>query len=135
MRFPPPARYLAPLLALVFGLVVTWFDYALNLSNDLKRHLSDVEEHANATGARLSKLSAQLLPRGETSLLENDLIASADYIIDLGPEGGDRGGKIISQGTPREIISNTESITAQFLKKELENNFVSGNFRLKQAFN
>ena len=78
MRFPPPARYFAPLLVLVFGLAVTLLDYELNLSNDLERHLSDVQEHANATGTRLAKLSAQLLPKGETELLESDLIASAD---------------------------------------------------------
>ena len=78
MRFPPPARYFAPVLVLVFGLAATLLDYELNLSNDLERHLADVQEHANATGARLAKLSAQLLPQGGTKLLESDLIASAD---------------------------------------------------------
>lgn len=78
MRFPPPARYFAPILVLVFGLAIIWFDYELNLFNDLHRHLSDVKEHANATGTRLAKLSAQLLPQGGTQLLESDLIASVD---------------------------------------------------------
>ncbi len=78
MRFPPPARFFAPLLALVFGLAVTVFDYELNLSNDLDRHLADLQEHSNATGTRLAKLSAQLLPRGEISVLASDLASAAD---------------------------------------------------------
>jgi len=43
----------------------------------------------------------------------------ADYIIDMGPEGGARGGQILCTGTPEEIVKNKESFTAKFLKKEL----------------
>ncbi|HUH34767.1 MAG TPA: excinuclease ABC subunit UvrA [Moheibacter sp.] len=48
-----------------------------------------------------------------------DVIKLADYVIDLGPEGGKNGGKIIAKGTPEAIIQNKKSLTAQFLKKEM----------------
>ncbi|MFW6245160.1 MAG: ATP-binding cassette domain-containing protein, partial [Fibrobacterota bacterium] len=49
-----------------------------------------------------------------------DVIKCADYIIDLGPEGGDKGGTVISQGTPEQIAADPTSITGQYLKKELQ---------------
>ena len=51
-----------------------------------------------------------------------DVIKTADYIIDIGPEGGDRGGTIIAKGTPEEVAEVPESYTGQFLKKILGNN-------------
>ncbi|MGB4444787.1 MAG: hypothetical protein WBI58_00870, partial [Dysgonamonadaceae bacterium] len=48
-----------------------------------------------------------------------DVIKCADHIIDLGPEGGEEGGYIMVTGTPEQICKNTESYTAQYLKKEL----------------
>lgn len=48
-----------------------------------------------------------------------DVIKTADYIIDLGPEGGDRGGSIVATGTPEEVAENPASYTGQFLKKVL----------------
>ncbi len=50
-----------------------------------------------------------------------DVIKCADWIIDLGPEGGDEGGTIVATGTPEEIAQNEKSYTGQFLKKVLEN--------------
>ncbi|ACL70371.1 excinuclease ABC subunit UvrA [Halothermothrix orenii] len=50
-----------------------------------------------------------------------DVIKAADYIIDLGPEGGDRGGQVIATGTPEEVAANPESYTGQFLSKYLNN--------------
>lgn len=50
-----------------------------------------------------------------------DLIKTADYIIDLGPEGGDKGGEIVAVGTPEQIIKNDKSYTGKFLKKFIEN--------------
>lgn len=50
-----------------------------------------------------------------------DVIKTADYIIDMGLEGGGKGGKIIAEGTPEEIIKNKKSYTAKFLKEELIN--------------
>ena len=49
-----------------------------------------------------------------------DLIKTADYIIDLGPEGGEKGGQIIAVGTPEQITRNEQSYTGKFLKKYLE---------------
>ncbi|HZY43399.1 MAG TPA: hypothetical protein VFF70_01515, partial [Anaerolineae bacterium] len=49
-----------------------------------------------------------------------DIIKVADHLIDLGPEGGQRGGYIVATGTPEEIAANKESHTGQFLKKHLQ---------------
>ena len=48
-----------------------------------------------------------------------DVIKCADYIIDMGPEGGDGGGRVIAEGTPEEVMKNKKSFTGQFLKKML----------------
>jgi len=48
-----------------------------------------------------------------------DVIKSADYLIDLGPEGGDEGGRVIAEGTPEQVSMNTSSYTGQFLKDKL----------------
>ena len=50
-----------------------------------------------------------------------DVIKSADWVIDLGPEGGDKGGCIIASGTPEELSKNNKSYTGKFLKKILNN--------------
>ena len=52
-----------------------------------------------------------------------DMIKVADYIIDLGPEGGDRGGTVIGTGSPEELAEIEESYTGQFLKKVLERGY------------
>ena len=49
-----------------------------------------------------------------------DVIKTADYIIDLGPEGGDRGGMVVATGTPEELIRSRKSSTAKYLKKMLK---------------
>jgi excinuclease ABC subunit A len=49
-----------------------------------------------------------------------DVIKMADYIIDLGPEGGDAGGEVVAEGAPEEIIKNKNSYTAKYLKTKLE---------------
>jgi len=48
-----------------------------------------------------------------------DIIKSADYIIDLGPEGGDRGGEVIAVGTPEQVAATPESYTGQYLVRVL----------------
>ena len=63
----------------------------------------------------------RLVEKGNTVLViehNMDVIKVADHIIDLGPEGGDRGGRVVAEGNPLELIKNKESITAEFLKKE-----------------
>ncbi len=50
-----------------------------------------------------------------------DLIKTADYIIDLGPDGGDAGGKVIAKGTPEEVAANEDSYTGHYLREKLKN--------------
>jgi excinuclease ABC subunit A len=64
----------------------------------------------------------RLVDRGNTVLViehNMDVIKVADHIIDLGPEGGERGGQIVCQGTPEEIAISGKGYTAEFLFKEL----------------
>lgn len=49
-----------------------------------------------------------------------DVIKTADYIIDMGPEGGDRGGTVVAYGTPEEVAKNKSSYTGQYIKKYLD---------------
>jgi excinuclease ABC subunit A len=79
-------------------------------------HLADVE--------RLVAVLQALVDRGHTLVvIEHNLevIKAADYIIDLGPEGGDAGGEVVARGSPRELLGQTErSYTARYLKDYLE---------------
>ena len=64
----------------------------------------------------------KLVDKGNTVLIIEhnlDVIKMADYIIDMGPEGGDRGGRIVCQGTPEEVVQCKESYTGKYLKEEL----------------
>ncbi|SEA07885.1 Excinuclease ABC subunit A [Porphyromonadaceae bacterium KH3R12] len=64
----------------------------------------------------------KLVDKGNTVIVIEhnlDIIKCADYIIDLGPEGGERGGQILAKGTPEEIVNNGKSYTAVYLKEEL----------------
>ena len=49
----------------------------------------------------------------------NKNFKSVDYIIDIGPEGGEKGGKVVIEGSPEEILTNKDSYTAKFLGKHL----------------
>lgn len=64
----------------------------------------------------------KLVDKGNTVIVIEhnlDIIKCADYIIDLGPEGGERGGEILAKGTPEEVVNHGKSYTAFYLKKEL----------------
>ena len=64
----------------------------------------------------------RLVEKGNTVIViehNMDIIKNADYIIDLGPEGGNAGGEIVATGTPEEVVKNKKSLTAKFLKDEL----------------
>jgi len=77
-------------------------------------HFADVD--------RLLDVLNRLVDGGNTVIVIEhnlDVIKSADYIIDMGPEGGDRGGRIVATGTPEEVAENNFSYTGQFLKKIL----------------
>ena len=63
-----------------------------------------------------------LLDRGHTVIVVEhnlDLIKCADYIVDLGPEGGENGGQVVVVGTPEEVVKSKESFTAEYLKEKL----------------
>ena len=78
-------------------------------------HIADVH--------RLVDILQRLVDTGNTIVVIEhnlDLIKTADYIIDLGPEGGDNGGEIVATGTPEQIIKNDRSYTGKFLKKYLK---------------
>jgi len=63
-----------------------------------------------------------LLDRGHTLIVVEhnlDLIKCADHIIDLGPEGGERGGQLVAAGTPEEVVNSQHSFTAHYLKEKL----------------
>jgi excinuclease ABC subunit A len=71
---------------------------------------------------RLIKVLNRLVEKGNTVyVIEHnlDVIKSCDYLIDLGPEGGEAGGEILAQGTPEEVAQNPNSFTGQFLRKML----------------
>ncbi len=79
-------------------------------------HIADVH--------RLIEILQRLVDTGNTILVIEhnlDLIKTADHIIDLGPEGGEKGGQVIAIGTPEQIVKNEQSYTGKFLKKYLEN--------------
>ena len=78
-------------------------------------HIADVH--------RLVDILQRLVDTGNTIIVIEhnlDLIKTCDHIIDLGPEGGDKGGQVIAVGTPEHIVKNEKSYTGQFLKKYLE---------------
>lgn len=71
---------------------------------------------------RLVEILQRLVDAGNTVIVIEhnlDMIKCADYIIDLGPEGGDKGGTLVAQGTPEKIIENDNSYTGRYLKKLL----------------
>lgn len=77
-------------------------------------HFSDIQQ--------LLVVLQSLVDKGNTVLIiehNMDMIKSADYVIDIGPEGGSGGGKIVAEGRPEEIIKNSKSLTGHFLKMEL----------------
>jgi excinuclease ABC subunit A len=71
---------------------------------------------------RLLQAFNALIDRGHTILVIEhnlDVIKCADYVIDMGPDGGDRGGEVVATGTPEQIAANTKSLTGKFLKEKL----------------
>ena len=77
-------------------------------------HFQDIE--------MLMKVLQKLVDKGNTVLIIEhnlDVIKVADYVVDLGPEGGNKGGTIIAKGTPEQIAKNAKSHTGKFLKIEL----------------
>ena len=72
---------------------------------------------------KLVEVLHRLVDAGNTVLVIEhnlDVIKTADYIIDLGPEGGDRGGEVVASGTPEDVADNPASYTGQYLRRQLE---------------
>ena len=72
--------------------------------------------------SKIMKLLENIVERGNTVIViehNTDVMKLADYIIDIGPEGGSAGGRIVFTGTPRQMIENSETVTAQYLRKSL----------------
>lgn len=70
----------------------------------------------------LLKVLNKLVDKGNTVIVVEhnlDVVKTADWIIDLGPGGGEFGGKIIAEGTPEQIVKNKKSVTGEYLKKEI----------------
>jgi excinuclease ABC subunit A len=77
-------------------------------------HVADVH--------RLVEILQRLAAAGNTVVVIEhnlDVIKTADYIVDLGPGGGNKGGYIVAEGTPEKIVKNSKSFTGQFLNKIL----------------
>jgi excinuclease ABC subunit A len=77
---------------------------------------------------KLLKVLEHLVQAGNTVVVIEhnlDVIKCADYVIDLGPEGGDRGGEIVALGTPEEIATNPASSTGTFLRRVLNGSTAS----------
>ncbi len=73
---------------------------------------------------KLLKVLHTLVDNGNTVLViehNMDVIKTADYIVDIGPFGGNKGGNVVGCGTPEDIASNKDSITGAFLKQYLNN--------------
>ena len=114
MHFPPPIRFAAPLLALFFGLVATWFDYRLNLDLDLARHLGEVRGRADADGRRLARLSEKLLAVGHREALQADVEAMAELPQLESAAVVDDSGRIVADSTGR--LRGQPAATAQLAK-------------------
>ena len=72
---------------------------------------------------KLTEILQRLAEGGNTVIVIEhnlDVIKTADYIIDMGPEGGDRGGTVIARGTPEEVAEQEVSYTGRYLKKYLK---------------
>jgi excinuclease ABC subunit A len=81
-------------------------------------HFADID--------KLLEVLMKLVDMGNTVVVIEhnlDVIKCADYVIDMGPEGGDGGGRIVASGTPEEIVANKESLKGKYLRKILEGDY------------
>ena len=72
---------------------------------------------------KLAEILKRLSADGNTVVVIEhnlDVIKTADYIIDMGPEGGDKGGTVIAKGTPEEVAESPVSYTGKYIKKMLD---------------
>jgi len=75
---------------------------------------------------RLIRVLNRFVEKGNTVfIIEHnlDVVKSCDYLVDLGPEGGEAGGEVVASGTPEEVSENDKSYTGKFLKRMLSKNY------------
>lgn len=82
----------------------------IGLHPDDVRVLLDVFRHLVSNGATVIVIEHDI-----------DIIANSDYIVDMGPGGGIKGGRIVATGTPRQVIANPQSITGKYISEEIKN--------------
>ena len=100
---------------LIMNLCAGLVDY-LNEKHSRYITKAHIDDYIN----KLLKVFAKIADNGATLIVIEhnlDIIKSADYIIDLGPDGGDKGGSVVACGTPEEVAQNPNSYTGQYLKK------------------
>jgi excinuclease ABC subunit A len=72
---------------------------------------------------KLLDILQRLVDKGNTVVVIEhnlDVIKNADYVIDVGPDGGERGGKLVAHGTPENVAANEKSYTGKYLKRVLK---------------
>ncbi len=72
---------------------------------------------------KLIEILERLVDNGNSVLIiehNMDIIKCSDYVIDIGPEGGDKGGEVVAKGTPEDIANNVKSYTGKYLKRHLK---------------
>ena len=76
-------------------------------------HAADIE--------KVISILESIVDKGNTVIIiehNADVMKLADYIIDIGPDGGTKGGEVVFKGTPKQMIENADTITAKYLRKE-----------------
>ena len=116
---------------MIFFKIFPLFNQSLKLSKELSKrstgrtlyildepttglHFADVDN--------LLKVLSKLVDSGNTVIIiehNMDIIKTADHIIDLGPEGGDKGGEVLVDGSPEEVIKSKRSYTGKYLKEHV----------------
>ena len=100
----------------------------IKLANELKKtgHIYVMDEPT--TGLHMADVSIlmdllrKMIKNGNTILVIEhnlDVIKQADWIIDMGPDGGKNGGEVIFEGTPADLLHSAKSITAEYLRKDI----------------
>jgi ABC-type enterochelin transport system ATPase subunit len=99
-------------------------EIAMGLAQDPELFILDEPTQGLAESEVTSFIELVKSLAGEMTILliehNMDVIKSSDYLIDIGPEGGINGGKIVAKGTPEEVAKNEKSYTGQYLKEQLE---------------
>ena len=98
---------------LSFGVGYVYVDY--------RKRDKEKLEIASKQNDKFDLVINKLVDKGNTVVVVEhnmDVIKMADWIIDLGPGGGEFGGKIVAEGTPEQVIKNSKSVTGKFLKAE-----------------